>query len=248
MRICPDCQAQVTDTANFCDNCGYPIGAALPGATPAAPAVPVAPPAPSSPAEDRPGADLPSGACAACGYVNLPGEMFCQNCGVQLPPVASLPPPPPRAVSAPLAGGELAAGNAAPGLPLPAPPPVPPTPSTAPSAPSPAAPVIYGRLVLRATGQSIPLPQSEPQAILGRSDPAKGVYPHVDLSPYGGNTNGVSRRHARLVIQGGQLYVEDLNSTNFTFLNQQKLTPGQLYPIQSGDELRLGLMVFEFAA
>lgn len=243
MRVCPDCQASVSDAANFCDNCGYPIGAAqqnAPAAQQNAPAQPSPPPVAQAPAapERGLGTGMLAGACAACGYVNLPGEMFCQNCGVQLAPVASLPPPPPRPVSGPLApglpGSEIA-GSA-------------PAASSAlvQSAPAfEAAPVMRGRLLLRASRQSVPLPEGETEAVLGRSDPVKGVYPQVDLSPYGGDTSGVSRRHARLVAQDGQLYIEDLNSTNFTFLNRQKLTPGQLYPLNNGDELRLGLLVLE---
>lgn len=242
MRVCPDCQAQVADTANFCDNCGYPLGAASPPPDPPAPPDPP----PLALVEDkRVGTGVLTGACSACGYVNLPGEMFCQNCGVQLPPVASLPPPPPQAVSSPLDNRPPEAPRSALPAPSPALPSAPP-PVAPPVAPGTASATIHGRLLLRTTRQSIPLPQGESQAILGRSDPVKGVYPHVDLSPFGGGTSGVSRRHARLVAQGGQLYVEDLNSTNFTFLNQQKLTPGQLYPINNGDELRLGLMVLEF--
>jgi hypothetical protein len=48
----------------------------------------------------------------------------------------------------------------------------------------------------------------------------------------------VSRRHARVIYQGGRYYVEDLNSTNGTFLNDQRIR-GQA-PLSHGDVIRLG--------
>ena len=62
------------------------------------------------------------------------------------------------------------------------------------------------------------------------------------MSAHGGNESGVSRRHARLVVQEGQRFLIDLNSTNFTFLNGEKLQPGRLYPLKPGDEIRFGLV------
>lgn len=48
----------------------------------------------------------------------------------------------------------------------------------------------------------------------------------------------VSRRHARITYQGGRYFVEDLNSTNGTFLNEQRLQ-GQM-PLSHADVIRLG--------
>src|SRR5512136_148492 len=48
----------------------------------------------------------------------------------------------------------------------------------------------------------------------------------------------VSRRHARLTLQAGGYVIEDLGSTNGTFINEQRLTGAQ--PINLGDKLRLG--------
>ncbi|RLC74529.1 MAG: hypothetical protein DRI81_13630, partial [Chloroflexi bacterium] len=57
---------------------------------------------------------------------------------------------------------------------------------------------------------------------------------------HGGDEGGVSRRHARIFVQGTQILVEDLNSTNYTYVSQQRLTPGQPHPLNDGDELRFG--------
>jgi hypothetical protein len=52
-----------------------------------------------------------------------------------------------------------------------------------------------------------------------------------------------SRRHARVTAQGGQVVVEDLGSTNGTFVNDQPIhSPRTLRP---GDRIRVGLTVIE---
>lgn len=48
----------------------------------------------------------------------------------------------------------------------------------------------------------------------------------------------VSRRHARITYQAGRYYVEDLNSTNGTFLNDQPVKAQT--PLSHGDVIRLG--------
>jgi predicted component of type VI protein secretion system len=53
----------------------------------------------------------------------------------------------------------------------------------------------------------------------------------------------VSRRHARISAQGGQVVVEDLGSTNGTYVNDQPISsPRALNP---GDKVRIGLTVLE---
>jgi hypothetical protein len=53
----------------------------------------------------------------------------------------------------------------------------------------------------------------------------------------------VSQFHARLFSKNGSWYVEDLGSTNGTYLNRQRLTaPAELKP---GDEVRVGRTVLE---
>jgi predicted component of type VI protein secretion system len=53
----------------------------------------------------------------------------------------------------------------------------------------------------------------------------------------------VSRRHARVLVQGGTAVVEDLGSTNGTYVNDQPIhAPRPIYP---GDRIRVGLTVIE---
>jgi len=56
----------------------------------------------------------------------------------------------------------------------------------------------------------------------------------------------ISQFHARIFPRDGTWYVEDLGSTNGTYLNQRKLTgPSELH---AGDRLRLGKTTLELRA
>jgi pSer/pThr/pTyr-binding forkhead associated (FHA) protein len=123
-------------------------------------------------------------------------------------------------------------------------PPTPPIPSTPPF--PVAAPQVEAILLLRESGVLLPLPKGKTDLIIGRSDAARSIYPDIDLAPHGGDAHGVSRRHARLIVEADGVYLEDLNSTNFTFLNRRRLEPGQRYPLRNGDEIRLGLLALEY--
>ena len=71
-------------------------------------------------------------------------------------------------------------------------------------------------------------------AVLGRGDQAE-----IRLEdPF------ASSRHARLVRQGGIVVLEDLGSTNGTYLNEELLTGPQ--PLHRGDRLRIGDSEFTF--
>ncbi|MBA3764671.1 MAG: FHA domain-containing protein [Actinobacteria bacterium] len=53
----------------------------------------------------------------------------------------------------------------------------------------------------------------------------------------------VSQQHARLFAKNGSWYVEDLGSTNGTFVNDQRL--GAPAMVQPGDRVRVGATVME---
>jgi DNA-binding winged helix-turn-helix (wHTH) protein len=55
---------------------------------------------------------------------------------------------------------------------------------------------------------------------------------------------GVSRRHARIVIEGDRATLEDLSSKNGTFLRDERL--GAPAPLVDGDTFRLGRLVLVF--
>jgi hypothetical protein len=78
-----------------------------------------------------------------------------------------------------------------------------------------------------ATGQDIPLEQ---ELVIGRSTPGVGSL---------GGDSEISRVHARVYHDAsGQLTVEDLGSTNGTFVNGNRISSPT--PLRPGDQLRVG--------
>ena len=71
-------------------------------------------------------------------------------------------------------------------------------------------------------------------ALLGRGDEADIVL----------QDNFASTRHARLVPHGDVIVLEDLGSTNGTYLNEEPLRGPQ--PLHPGDKIRIGDSVFTF--
>jgi pSer/pThr/pTyr-binding forkhead associated (FHA) protein len=72
----------------------------------------------------------------------------------------------------------------------------------------------------------------QPQVMIGRD-------PKCDLSLM---DEALSVHHARLVHHHGQWWLEDLNSTNGTFLNREKLTTAAV--VITGDQFKCGNTVF----
>jgi hypothetical protein len=62
----------------------------------------------------------------------------------------------------------------------------------------------------------------------------------VDLTPYGGFSSGVSRRHAMIRRKKDKFEIIDLDSTNGTWLNEKRLTPTKAYPLPNGATIRVG--------
>ena len=84
------------------------------------------------------------------------------------------------------------------------------------------------------------------ELLLGRVDPISGIFPEIDLTAHGGDEGGVSRKHCKITLAGNQYFVEDLNSSNGTYVNATRITPGQRVPIENGWQLRLGKLVLNF--
>jgi len=51
--------------------------------------------------------------------------------------------------------------------------------------------------------------------------------------------NTVSRRHAKITGPGGEWAIEDMGSTNGTYVNGRKLEVGKKYPIEANDIVAL---------
>ena len=250
--VCPACGAAVVAGEAFCADCGASLAQAPlpPEPVPEAEAAPVPEPeaalAPEPVAEPAPAPEpapvpspepvpepppalepaLPAApetpACIMCGAELEPGDKYCSDCGALQPaakPVApAAPEPKPGLLPAPALEAEPVAA------PL---------------------PVRGPRLVVAASGAEIPLPAKE-EILIGREDPVSGIFPDVDLTPHGGDEGGVSRRHARIVVEGGVYYLVDQNSTNFTYVNKQRLAPETRQPLKDGDEIRCGRITLLF--
>lgn len=79
--------------------------------------------------------------------------------------------------------------------------------------------------------------------VIGREDTGELNQWDVNLSPYKGREMGVSRRHAKIILEGGNLYLEDLGSSNGTVVNGDVVTEGQRQQLRDGDEILLGRMM-----
>ena len=78
------------------------------------------------------------------------------------------------------------------------------------------------------------------RTIIGRWDEHNAEAIHIDLMPFGGRQQGVSRVHAAIFRTSHTLALADLGSANGTFVNGQRLTPHQPCPIYDCDHIRLG--------
>jgi len=157
-------------------------------------------------------------ACPSCGAVNPAGEAFCSNCGVSL-------------LGAPAAVSQVP--TAAPVEPVDQ------------QVPAGAASHLQARLIVEGDNQEFDL-SGKDNILVGREDAVSNIYPEVDLTPHGGEEGGVSRMHARIFFENGQYMLEDENSTNFTFLNRQRLAAKTPTPLHDNDEVRFGRVMLRF--
>jgi hypothetical protein len=160
--------------------------------------------------------------CPQCGTVSPAGEAFCSNCGSMLSGAAApADSTTPSVTAAPAASAPAAAPVAT------------------------AAPALTARLLVEADNQEFDL-SGKDNVLIGREDAVSNIFPDIDLTPHGGEEGGVSRMHARIFVENGQYMLEDENSTNFTFLNRQKLAPKTPTALHDNDEIKLGRVLLRF--
>jgi FHA domain len=182
--------------------------------------------------------------CERCGTNNLEGSRYCDECGAALWLAGR---------SADRSNGQSNGrdGRAKKDIPV----------TVARPAKSPAAPAV----VERSTAGAVAIvPQNATLTIergksagkqfalgkngseIGRWDADGGVFPDVDLDSDDPEAK-VSRKHARISVQNGQYEIEDLGSTNGTFVNRgPRLKPGQHQPLNDGDEIIVGKTFLRF--
>ena len=186
--------------------------------------------------------------CERCKTENLDGAQYCDECGAPLRPNSrsnSVPPPTggnlfraehdgqngsrsPAAVPHPEVAGKAAAGLNY-------------------SASTGSTDKAHAKLVIergKSVGKQFMLSTAESQ--IGRWDADGGIFPDVDLDSDDPEAK-VSRRHARITMRDGQYFLEDLGSTNGTFINRGKrLSPGERQPLKDGDEIIVGKTFLRF--
>jgi hypothetical protein len=210
---------------DYCDVCGLAMGDA-PAAAPAA----------------GPADAVADGTCPSCGAVNPANALFCEACGYDFT-TGSMP----RPLTPP-------AGLPPEGTPTEAVPVVPPTPvSTAP----PLADAWVAEVwidpdwyadqkstdPLPSPGLPLVVPLRTTSILIGRASRSRNIHPDIDLS----SDNGISRRHAQLTTDGTRWFVEDLGSSNGTYVGNAvgglpttPVPPGQKQEVMPDERVYLG--------
>lgn len=167
--------------------------------------------------------------CPECGAEQYPGALFCDACGAAVHPAAQAQP---------------VARNEGPAARMKAPGKTPPAPTgMAPPPPAVDPPALHVRL-----------PRHDAELTLrgallhvGRADPEAGFTPELDLTPFGGQERGVSRRHATIRwVEGGYVII-DQHSSNGTWLDGVRLVAGYAYQIPPGASIRFGGLLVQLA-
>lgn len=156
--------------------------------------------------------------CPSCGAENLPGTLFCVQCGTYLPsggPLRTEPLPDQEEGRSAQPRTEDQEGEERRALNI--------------------------EVEVLNTGRKVLL-SADREILVGRLDAAHGIFPELDMTTDGGLEQGVSRRHARIYTRDGTCFVEDLDSTNGTFLNDERITPYLPYAFRDGDLLMFGTM------
>lgn len=234
MIVCPNCNHQNPDGAMQCEACYTPLPSMI--------------------------------NCPSCGASVQADASFCGQCGFDLrasaqaseepplpptitpgqsappiapftpdplvmpdPLVAEFQPPPPVSV-------EVEQTPPQPDIPSPPPAPVPTTPAGG----------IGGRTQLQTqtarllhvqTNTIIELPQNLTVIHLGK--PNDRVPPDIDVAGFP-NSEIVSRIHADIRVEGDSYYIEDVGSSNGTYINNSPLSMGNRHRLRPGDRIALG--------
>lgn len=101
------------------------------------------------------------------------------------------------------------------------------------------------QLFIATSGIALSIPYLD-EVLIGRKDPLMPHPPELDLEPYGGGSAGVSRQHARFLHRPDGWFLEDLQSTNGTYVNEVRLLPQRPVRVRSGDLIRFAQLTLVF--
>ncbi|THI97097.1 FHA domain-containing protein [Nocardioides sp.] len=242
--LCPS--GHESSAADYCDVCGLPI----PADGGAAPAAQTAPGTQEEPAGDTEAdSDADSGTCPNCQAVNPANALFCEACGydfttgsmprpVTSPPIESVLDLTPGGGTPTVRPGDPASADGG---------------SIAPPLTEPWVAEIWidpdwyaeqeSTDRLPSAGVPTVVPLKSRSILVGRTSRSRGIHPDIDL----GTDNGISRRHCQLTTDGSRWWVEDLGSSNGTYvgssvgpLPEDPIDPGEKHEIRADDRLYLG--------
>jgi hypothetical protein len=211
--------------AAFCGQCGFNLHSAAapaPAAT-VAPEIPVQAPPLVTP---DPLLDLLQ-----------PDALGINQQPAPIPPIAvaaeSTPPsPPPTVAPAPVAVEAPVPTSE----PAPEPEPAPP-PAATPVVARTQLQQVTARVVHVQSDREIELPTSLSVIHIGK--PNDRIPPDIDVSGFS-NSEIVSRIHADIRVEGDAFYIEDVGSSNGTYINNLPLLPGNRHRLRPGDRISLG--------
>ncbi len=87
------------------------------------------------------------------------------------------------------------------------------------------------------TNVTLELPQNLPVIHIGK--PNDLIPPDIDVSGFP-NSEVVSRTHADIRVEGDAYYIEDIGSSNGTYINNIALPKGNRHRLRPGDRISLG--------
>ncbi|PSB01802.1 FHA domain-containing protein [Merismopedia glauca] len=260
---CPNCGASVQADATFCGQCGTglkpssPLSSGLPD-LPDFPSLPDFPdyPLPGETLVVNPGSPPPSpsysGSSLPATVVNSPDPVSPPMPDPAPPMPDPIPPPMPDPVSPPMP--DPVSPPMPDPVPLPIPDPVPPMPDpgavTIPDPVPPPMPVMptsgmastqlqlqSAKLLHLQTNQLLELPLNLSVIHIGK--PNDQVPPDIDVSGFP-NSEIVSRIHSDIRVEGDAYYIEDVGSSNGTYINHNVLAKGNRHKLRPGDRISLG--------
>lgn len=96
---------------------------------------------------------------------------------------------------------------------------------------------VVGRLFHLQGNQEVELPQNLSVIHIGK--PNDRIPPDIDVAGFS-NSEIVSRIHADIRVEGDAYYIEDVGSSNGTYINNLPLLPGNRHRLRPGDRISLG--------
>jgi hypothetical protein len=185
--------------------------------------------------------------CQTCGKNNRDSAQFCEECGNRFPVVQEASPKVVDAVSKSVSSPSFKASSV---TSVGIPPLVEANGAKQDSISKPLEPTPPGvhsvLMIERGGAANTEFPLSGEESQIGRWDADNGIFPDVDLDAFDSDAK-VSRRHARVIYRNGIFMVEDLGSTNGTFVNRgRRLLPGSPQVLSDGDEIIVGKTFLRF--